>query len=174
MEKEEEVQNISYLHSLEQVASTYQHRQKFVKPGEALITPNVYLKWYDIYREETPISSQLVDEAHSFLRSEIQTGKLPLKNELGFAIHHQCATVYILYICTWRNENEVWETIYRKECTDDGTFQLVERGSTAPTFCVWVLGPVWHEQQAWTRYLYSQRDDAAKYSYVQDQMTGLV
>src|SRR6266566_1231239 len=40
---------------------------------------------------------------------------------------------------------------------------------TAPTFSVWVLGAVWHEQQAWTRYLYSQRDDPAKYAYAQDQ-----
>ena len=51
---------------------------------------------------------------------------------------------------------------------------MLERSSTTPTFCVWVLGAVWHEQQAWTRYLYSERDDAAKYAYVQDQMTGLV
>src|SRR5260370_37373222 len=41
---------------------------------------------------------------------------------------------------------------------------------TAPTFSVWVLGALWHEQQAWTRYLYSQRDDPAKYAYAQDQL----
>jgi hypothetical protein len=174
MSKTKPVQDTSYLRMFEQVAPAYQHRQKFVKPGDALITSNVYLKWYDIYHEETPIPSQFVDEARSFLLSELEAGKLPLKNELGFAIHHQCSRAYILYICTWRNENEVWETIYFKDLTDDGTFRLLERGSTAPTFCVWVLGVVWHEQQAWARYLYSERDDAAKYVYVQDQMTGLV
>jgi hypothetical protein len=174
MSEAESVQDISYLRSLEQVAPEYRHRQKFVKPGDALITPKVYLKWYDIYREEMPISPQLVHEARSFLLSELETGKLPLENELGFLIHHQCSNVYILYVCTWRNENEVWETIYFKDLTDGGDFQLLERGSTAPTYCVWVLGAVWHEQQAWTHYLYSQRDDAAKYAYLQDQMTGLV
>ena len=174
MSKAEPVKDTPYLRMFEQVAPAYQHRQKFVKPGEALITSNVYLKWYDIYREETPIPSQLVDEARSFLLTELEAGTLPLKNEVGFAIHHQCSTVYILYICTWRNENEVWETIYVKDLTADSAFRLLERGSTAPTFCVWVLEVVWHEQQAWTHYLYSKRDDAAKHAYVQDQMTGLV
>lgn len=164
----------SYLRKFEQVAPDYRHRRKFVKPGEALITPNVHLKWYDIYREESPVSSQLVHEAQSFLFSEIETGKLPLNNEVGFLIHHQCSDVYIMYVCTWRNENEVWETIYFRDITDDGKFRLLERGSTAPTYCVWVLAAVWHEQQAWTRYLNSERDAAAKYAYLQDQMTGFV
>lgn len=170
----ETVQDSAYLQAYEQVDQGYQHRQKFIQPGEALVTPEVYLKWYDIYRQETPILPELVQEARSFLRSELEAGRLPLKNELGFAIHHQCASVYIMYICTWRNENEVWETIYLKDLAAGGPFKLVERGSTCPTFCVWVLGAVWHEQQAWTRYLYTQRDAAAKYAYTQDQFTGLV
>ena len=174
MSEAESVQDISYLRTFEQVMPEYQHRQKFVKPGDALITSKVYLKWYDIYREELPISSELVSDARSFLLSEMETGNLQLNNELGFAIHHQCSNIYILYICTWRNENEVWETLYHKDLTGDGKFRVLERSSTTPTFCVWVLGAVWHEQQAWTRYLCSERDDAAKYAYVQDQMTGLV
>ena len=66
------------------------------------------------------------------------------------------------------------ETLYHKDLSGDSQFRVLERSSTTPTFCVWVLGAVWYEQQAWTRYLYSERDDAAKYAYVQDQMTGLV
>lgn len=171
----ETAQDISYLSKFEQVVPEYQHRQKFVRPGEALITPKVYLKWYDIYREETPISPEQIQDARAFLQAELEAGNLPLNNELGFAIHHQCTNVYILYICTWRNENEVWETLYHKDLTGDGKFHLFERSSpTTPTFCVWVLGAVWHEQQAWTRYLYTKRDDAARLAYVQDQMTGLI
>src|SRR5581483_1753933 len=168
------VQDISYLSKFEQVAPEYQHRQKFVRPGDALITSKVYLKWYDIYREELPISSKLVQDARSFLLAEMEAGRLPLMNELGFVIHHQCRDLYILYVCTWRNENELWETLYHKDLTGDGKFHVLERSSTTPTFCVWVLGAVWHEQQAWTRYLYTKRDNAAKYAHLQDQMTGLV
>ncbi len=174
MSQAESVQDSSSLRTFEQVAPAYQHRQKFVKPGDALMTSHIYLKWYDIYPEELPIPFELVHDARSFLLSEMEAGNLQLKNELGFAIHHRCSNQYILYICTWRNENEVWETLYHKDLTGDGQFRVLERSSTTPTFCVWVLGAVWHEQQAWTRYLYSERDDAAKYAYAQDQMTGLV
>ncbi|GHO45912.1 hypothetical protein [Ktedonospora formicarum] len=167
-------QDAPYLRLFEQVAPEYQHRQKFVRSGEALATSDVYLKWYDISRQETPIPPELVAEAHSFLLSELETGSLPLKQEVGFAIHHQCASVHILYICTWRNENEVWETLYHKHLAEGGPFQQFERSTTTPTFCVWVLGIVSHEQQAWTRYLTSQRDNAAKHAYVQDQYTGPV
>jgi len=172
MSKIEPVLDIARL--FEQVAPEYQHRPKLARPNDALITDNVYLKWYDIYREETPIPAQLVDEARSFLRTELDAGRLPLKNELGFAVHHQCATVYILYISTWRNENELWETIYIKDLAGDGLFRQLERSSTTPTFCVWVLGVVGYEQLAWTRYLSSKRDDAARHMYLQDQMAGVV
>ncbi|GCE28783.1 hypothetical protein KDA_42670 [Dictyobacter alpinus] len=165
---------VPYLEMFGQVAPAYQHRQKQVMPREALSTAHVYLKWYDIYRQETPIPAELGAEARSFLLSELERGKLPLKDEVGFAIHHQCSSVYILYICSWRNENEVWETLYIKDLTTDGPFQKVRREDTTPTFCVWVLAAVWHEQQAWTRYLSSSRDDAAKHAYVQDQFEGLV
>lgn len=167
-------QDLAYLHSLEQVASNYRHRQKQVTPGQALATESLYLKWYDVAYEDTLITADQVEEARSLLFTELETGALALRNELGFVVHHQCTSAYILYVCTWRNENEIWETLYVKDLAQDGAFQMLQRDATTPTFCVWVLGPVWHEQQAWTRYLYSQRDDAAKYAYTQDQMTGLV
>jgi hypothetical protein len=104
----------------------------------------------------------------------MEEGRLGLKNEIGFVVHHQCSSAYILYICTWRNENELWETIYIKDPVVDNEFQQLKRNPTTPTYCVWVLGVVGHEQQAWTHYLYSPRDNAAKYAYVQDQMMGSV
>lgn len=167
-------QDISYLDRFEQVASTYQHRQKFARPGEALITSRAYLKWYDLSFIDLPISHEQSREAHVFLRAELESGRLPLMHELGFTVHHRCADSYILYVSTWRHENELWETLYIKDTQQGGQFQKVERENTTPTFCVWVLGVVWHEQQAWTRYLTTRRDAPAKYAYVQDQMTGPV
>jgi hypothetical protein len=157
-----------------QVTPAYHHRQKCVRPGAALVTDEVYLKWYDIAREEMPIADDLIADARSFLLTELHEGRLPLQQEVGFAIHHQCGSLYILYICTWRNDNEVWEILYHKDLAGDGTFRRFEREATTPTFCVWVLGPVWHEQQAWVRYLNSARDDAARWTYLHDQMVGLV
>jgi len=51
---------------------------------------------------------------------------------------------------------------------------LDDRGTHRPTFCVWELGAVWHEQQAWSRYLRSERDDAAKQTYLRDSYEGPV
>ena len=36
------------------------------------------------------------------------------------------------------------------------------------------MAPVWHEQQAWVRYLLSTRDENAKVAYVNDRFSGLV
>jgi hypothetical protein len=48
--------------------------------------------------------------------------------------------------------------------------ETIHRG----TFCVWELGAVWHERQAWVRFLSSQRDEAAKLAYINDRFSGLV
>ena len=42
-----------------------------------------------------------------------------------------------------------------------------------PTFCVWELRAVCHEQGAWSRYLRSSRDAIAKKEYLRDTYTGL-
>lgn len=167
-------QDISYLDQFEQVDSAYQHRPKVARPAEALITSNVYFKWYNLSFADLPISRTDEDEARSFLLAELEAGNLPLSKEIGFAVHHRCSGSYNMYICTWRHENELWETLYTRDVQEGSKFHVIERKNTTPTFCVWVLGIVWHEQQAWTHYLGTRRDTAAKYAYVQDQMTGLV
>jgi hypothetical protein len=41
-----------------------------------------------------------------------------------------------------------------------------------PTFCVWELFPVWHEQQAWLRFLSSARDQPAAHAWLHDLYVG--
>ena len=36
------------------------------------------------------------------------------------------------------------------------------------TYCVWELGPVWHERNAWVRFIKSGRDEVAKRIYLSD------
>ena len=59
---------------------------------------------------------------------------------------------------TWRGANEVWETVYAKDGDGFGLFGV--DGGHRPTFCVWELGAVLHEQQAWIRFLRSPRGPA--------------
>jgi len=135
---------------------------------------NVYLKWYLIHPESLPIANDPIANAQAFLRSEVEAGRLALNNEVGFVVQHRCAELFILYVCTWRGNNEVWETLYHKDVTPGSHFKVFERENTSPTFCVWVLPVVLHEQKAWVRYLRSQRNAAAKDVYLNDQLTGLV
>ena len=42
------------------------------------------------------------------------------------------------------------------------------------TYCVWELGPAWHEKQAWECFLTSARDGAAERAYLNDLFAGSV
>ena len=108
--------------------------------------------------------------AQSFLLSEIDSGRLRLHNEVGFTVQHRCARVDIFYVCSWRDNNELWETLYTLPV--GGTYQLAERDNTTGTYCVWVIPAVTHEQQAWLTYLRSPRDNAARRRYCEDQASG--
>jgi hypothetical protein len=163
---------INYLFS--QVSSTYQHQAKSARPGPALETANVYLKWSLIEPESLPITPIQVNEAQAFLLEELGTGRLKLHNEVGFVVQHRCAKVLILYVCTWRGDNEVWETLYHTVVAPEAHYKVTQCENTSPTFCVWVLPAVLHEQRAWVKYLESARDLVAQEAYLRDQFTGQV
>ena len=153
-----------------QVSSDYRHYAKLIRPGPALITSDVYFKWLLIYPQSLPISEEQVDEAQTFLWEEI-VSSLELKDEVGFVVQHRCAEVLILYVCTWRSNNEVWETLYHRSIAPAAHYKKLARQDTSPTFCVWVLSAVAHEQRAWTRYLRSERGDEARAAYLSDQLS---
>ena len=153
------------------VAAGYSHGPKLVEPGVLLGTERARLKWYDIRRESESIPAVSRTEARAFLTDELRSGRLALAGDLGFVILHLCdGPVYLLIVCTWTNNNEMWETVYVKT---DGDYALLPRpGVQKETLCVWELGAVWHESQAWSRYLYSARDEPDRLVYLADRFTG--
>jgi hypothetical protein len=161
-------------HLFSQVSSSYQHQHKSARPGPALETSDVYLKWSLIEPESLPITSAQVNEAQTFLLEELNSGRLKLSNEVGFVVQHRCAKVLILYVCTWRGDNEVWETLYHTVLQPQARYKVTQRENASPTFCVWVLPAVLHEQRAWVKYLESARDLVAQEAYLHDQFTGQV
>ena len=106
---------------------------------------------------------------------EAATGPDTLTGELGFVILHRCGQdFYSLLISTWRNENELWETVWAKPGAEAAAFAPWPLdGGHHPTFCVSELRAVCHEQGAWSRYLRSARDAIAKKEYLKDTYTGL-
>ncbi|GII26214.1 hypothetical protein [Planosporangium mesophilum] len=157
------------------VDADYRHVTKHISPGTPLVLPDTYLKWYHLRGENRVIDSAITEEARTFLTEEVAAGRLPISGELGFVVHHLSgANIHLLLVCTWRDNNEMWETTYVKDTRRDGPFGLMAQTTHRGVICVWEFGAVAHEHQAWTRYLRSSRDAAAKRAYAESLFTGMV
>jgi hypothetical protein len=152
------------------VRPEYRHTPKLARPEPSLTLGGTVLKWYDIAPADAPVPLAIRALARRNLRDGSKLGELALDDELGFVVLHRCGeSFYFLLVCTWRNDNELWETVWAK--TGERAFRFepwpIGRGHR-PTFCVWELGVVCHEQQAWERYLGSPRDELAMQAYLGD------
>ena len=157
------------------VDADYRHVTKHISPGTPLVLPDTYLKWYHLRREDRVLDPTVAEEARSFLTEEVDAGRLPISGDLGFVIHHLCGDdVHLLLVCTWRDNNEMWQTTYVKDTRRDGPFGLMAQTTHRGVICVWEFGAVAHEHQAWTRYLRSHRDAAAKRTYTESHFTGII
>ena len=97
-----------------------------------------------------------------------------LAGELGFVILHRCGeSFYFLLVSTWRNENELWETVWAKAGEDEPAFAPWPAEGAPPDVLRLGAAAVCHEQGAWSRYLRSTRDAVAKKEYLKDTYTGL-
>jgi len=157
------------------VPEGYNYYEKLITPGEPLILPSAYLKWYDIYPPDAKITPEQVAECRAFLEGEVTTGRLKLNDELGFVMLHRAGQALLLLVTTWRNTNEMWESLYMKEVSGVEGYHAQEFDSShRGTYCVWELGAVWHERHAWVRFLSSPRDEEAKLTYLNDRFSGRV
>jgi hypothetical protein len=155
---------------MHKVAANYVHRDKFATPREGTVVGDSQLKWINVAPPETPVPAEIEALARNFLgNAEISVG-------LGFVILHRCGeSFYFLLVSTWCNENELWETVYAKASAAETDFKLFTFDSShRGTFCVWELGVVWHEQQAWKRLLLSKRAPEDVAIYLNDLHEGFV
>ena len=156
-----------------EVGTEYRHVAKLVRPGALLELDPAVLKWYEIAPADAPVPPRIRELAQRALRSAGADG-LQLRQELGFAILHRCgADFYFLIVSTWRNDNELWSTVWAKNGDEDHAFRSwpTDAGHH-PTFCVWELAAVCFERRAWSDYLRSPRDEAARSAYVQVAYAG--
>ncbi len=151
------------------VAQSYRHAPKRVTPGDSIGANGAILKWYVVYRNDQPVP----DEIDRLARSCVARENLEAAG-LGFVILHRCGSeFYFLIVCTWRGNNEVWETVFYKDGEAMADFSLWPRDAVhKPTFCVWELAPVWHEKEAWERFLVSTRDQPAAQIWLGDLYSG--
>jgi hypothetical protein len=166
----EKIPNLENLGNV--VPQGYQYYEKLIRAGEDLSLPTAYLKWYEIYPQDAEITPEQDAETRAYLAAEIE--KLKFEGDLGFVILHRAGSFLLLMLMTWRNTNEIWESVHFKDLNGTGgyvpgTFNSEHRG----TFCVWELEAVWHERHAWVRFLSSGRDEAAKLAYINDRYSRL-
>ena len=147
----------------------YRHAPKWATPGENIEPPASVLKWYAVHPEDKPVPDKLTQLARSYLmRNDLEA------KGFGFVILHRCGNdFYFLIVSTWRGNNEIWETVFYKNGDAMADFALWPRESVhKPTYCVWELVPLWHEQKAWERFLKSTRDETAAQKWLQDLYAG--
>jgi hypothetical protein len=151
------------------IDSQYRHAPKRVTPGEPLVLPGALLKWYGLHPDDRPIPEDVTRLA----RTRLEATPLEARG-LGFVILHRCGSdFYFLLVSTWRNSNELWETVFYKDGDAMNAFEPFPRdGAHKPTYCVWELVPLMHEQKAWERFLYSARDEAAAEAWLDERYTG--
>jgi hypothetical protein len=158
------------------VGETYRHHPKLATPQAGIDLPGARLKWYDLARAEAPVPIEIREMARAYLTAEADAGRLELDGDLGFVILHRCGEdFYFLIVNSWRGSNEIWESVYYKQDTATPGFSLFPRENRHKgTFCVWELGAVWPEKQAWVRFLESARDAKAEQAYLDDRFAGPV
>ncbi len=158
----------SVLERRDGVTPGYRHIYKRIQSAPCVEVGDTTLKWYDLAPADAPIPDEVRELARRDLQAAAEDDTLGLSEELGFVILHRCGgSFYFLLVCTWRNDNELWETVWAKDGEADPAFNPWPlEGTHRPTFCVWELGAVWHEQVAWSKYLRSSRDAAARQAYL--------
>lgn len=147
----------------------YRHMPKRATPGEPLDLAGAVLKWYGLHPDGRPVP----DEITRLARARLAATPLEARG-LGFVLLHRCGEdFYFLIVSTWRQSNELWETVFYKNGDAMEDFEPFPRdGVHKPAFCVWELAPVWHEAKAWERFLLSPRDEAAADAWLDDRFAG--
>src|SRR5688572_20325251 len=136
---------------LRDVAANYMHRDKFAIPRDGIVAGDSQLKWSNVAQPDAPVPREIEELARDYLKDVRVAG------DLGFVILHRCGEdFYFLIVSTWRNENELWESVFAKQNAGESDFRpFTAETSHRGTYCVWELGVVWREQQAWKRFLTS-------------------
>ena len=107
------------------VGEGYRHMAKHARPGSSLGVGDAVLKWYDVAQPDDPVPSDVQALARRALDDAVRVDELRLGDELGFVILHRCgdAGFHFLLVGTWRNDNELWETVWAKhDDADAGLF----------------------------------------------------
>jgi hypothetical protein len=153
----------------------YAHGPKLARPEPSTMLGDALLKWYDIAPDDDPVPLKIRANARRSLHDAVSAGDLTLGDDTGFVILHRSSeSFYFLLVSTWRNDNELWQSVWAKDTGDAAFRRWQVESDHRPTFCVWELGVVAYERESWTRFLHSGRDETARREYLRDCYIGAV
>ena len=158
------------------VPESYLHYAKQAVPRPPLEASGALLKIYHLEKPGEPVPSPLAGVARSWL--EEWAGGALQAGDCGFVILHRCgADFHFLLPALWRGANEAWEAVayHQGDMTEFARFDPAypapgDAIPARPTFCVWELAIVAHEARAWSRFLASDRGDAALAEWRADRL----
>jgi hypothetical protein len=110
-----------------------------------------------------------VGSAKKLLEQEIDKKRIEPLIGLGFAILSED----MLNVARWDTEYPIVikNQVYGYKKNDLRTAELLDIGN-AGSFCIWELGIVDHEKNAWKRYLESERTERDKERYLDSMIEG--
>lgn len=150
--------------------TTNNYPSKYASPKGIFVPGKTRFKWYDLAEDPSVISAQDIINAKTCIESSEEN--FQNKDDLGFVIMHRCGEHYLLLVCTWRSENELWESVYYN---GSGKFEVWDRNTIhLPTYCVWEMGIVYHESGAWKKFLGTGRTEVDQQNYLDDFFEGEV
>jgi hypothetical protein len=156
------------------VPPAYVHEWRVAEPMDPIVLPGAVFKWYHVHRAGVAVPSELDAEAREVV-AEAAGGVLDVEYGLNFALLHHSTTHAFLIIGIWRGHQELWERIYAKELGQPRPFTRIPTdGPVTPAACVWELGVICHEMMAWHRYLFSERAERDKHTWLADSYAGRV
>jgi hypothetical protein len=157
--------------ALEQSVRAY----RVAEPQPSLMLKAAILKWYDVAPPDEPVPLAIRALARRCLRDGAKDGTLAVEDGLGLVVLHRCAEeLYVLSVSTWRDANELDETVWAKSREDVLFHPWPDDEPRRAAYGVSELGAFPHEQEAWKTYLRSAQDDAARHVYLRDCYSGLV
>lgn len=156
--------------NLGKIPEGYKHKQHEVYPVGLITSPELVLKFYELYVKGKPLRESLIKQGKDFLKFEIKDKKINPHSGLGFAILSEDA----LNVARWDNKtpillkNQVYS--YKRNLN---TAELLDISKDGP-FCIWELGIVNHERKEWEKYLSSNYDESDKIKYLSSTIEGLL
>jgi hypothetical protein len=161
---------MSYEH-LGNMPEGFEHEQREIQPVGLIVEPQLVMKLYQMFAAGKPLDPGYMSECKGFIKEQVRSGNVEPYIGLGFAKLGK----EIINVARWDDELpiELKNQVFRVR---DGNLSTAEEVDIREVgaFCLWELGFVNHEKEAWKRYLVSQQTEADKTRYLEDFMEGLL